>query len=62
MLNRTLNTTDIILNNDVMYISNGLHDYMLTNFFMAFTMGCVAGMLIGMNGFMIYEYIKNRID
>lgn len=55
------NVTDIIYQDNVIYISNGLHDYMLNNFFTAFSMGVLLGVIIGLNAYLFTAYIKSHI-
>lgn len=61
VFSRELLDTDMIGVNNIVYISNGLHDYMLNNFFTAFAMGVLIGTVIGLNAYIITEYIKSKI-
>lgn len=61
MFNRNLTNTDILYQNDIVYISNGLHDYMLNNFFTAFSMGVLLGVIIGLNAYLFTAYIKSHV-
>lgn len=61
MFNTTFNSTDIITLNNNVYVSNALHDYMLNNFFVAFAMGVLLGVIIGLNAYLFTAYIKNRL-
>lgn len=58
MFKRELINTDMLYQNDIVYLSNGLHDYMLNNFFTAFSMGVLLGVIIGLNSYLITDYIK----
>lgn len=58
MFKRELLNTDMLYQNDIVYLSNGLHDYMLNNFFTAFSMGVLLGVIIGLNAYLITDYIK----
>ena len=55
------NVIDIIYQDNVIYISNGLHDYMLNNFFTAFCMGVLLGVIIGLNAYLFTAFIKSQI-
>jgi hypothetical protein len=62
MFSRDLINTDMLYQNDIVYLSNGLHDYMLNNFFVAFAMGVLFGVIIGLNAYLITDYIKKCIE
>lgn len=62
VFNREFINTDMIYQNDIVYISNGLHDYMISNFFVAFAMGVLLGVIIGLNAFLISDYIKKNME
>lgn len=61
MFRRKLINTDMLYQNDIMYISNGLHDYMINNFFTAFSMGVLLGVIIGLNSYLFTEYLKKTL-
>ena len=61
MFKRNLTNTDMLYHNDIVYLSNGLHDYMLNNFFVAFAMGVLLGVIIGLNAYLFTDYIKNHL-
>jgi hypothetical protein len=64
MSNQTFNpynVTDIIYQDNVIYISNGLHDYMINNFFVAFAMGVLFGVIIGLNAYLFTAFIKTHL-
>lgn len=56
-----INVTDIIKVDDILYMSQHLHDYMLNNFFIAFIMGVLMGVIIGLNSYLFTDYIKSVI-
>lgn len=58
MFKREFINTDMLYHNDIVYLSNGLHDYMLNNFFTAFSMGVLLGVIIGLNAYLITDCIK----
>jgi len=53
---------DLINFNGVMYVSNHLHDYLLSNFFVAYAIGMLIGVILGLNAYIITEYIKSNIE
>jgi hypothetical protein len=59
MFSRNLTNTDMLYHNDIVYLSNGLHDYMLNNFFTAFSMGVLLGVIIGLNAYLFTAFIKD---
>lgn len=62
MFSKNLTNTDMLYQNDIVYISNGLHDYMLNNFFTAFAMGVLLGVIIGLNAYLFTAFIKKHIE
>jgi len=55
------NASDIIYFNNITYVSNGLHDYMLNNFFVAFAMGVLLGVIIGLNAYLFTLFLKHHL-
>lgn len=58
MFKRKLINTDMLYQDNIVYLSNGLHDYMINNFFTAFSMGVLLGVIIGLNSYLFTEYLK----
>lgn len=61
MLRGNFTADDIIYQNDIVYISNGLHDYMINNFFVAFSMGVLLGVIIGLNAYLFTAYLRTHL-
>lgn len=55
------NVSDIMFQNNCIYISNALHDYFLNNFMFAFVAGLTLGVMLGITADSLNQLIRSKL-